>query len=179
MKKIFIALSVFLTIVLAIAYYFNVFNWEICPNQYHHYKAWFPYHINDTIVLKSGNKFKTLIVKNIHFRYNKIYDSNKKCGCCENNYTLELADNKKVISIYLENLENKRSCLYTNYRTSFSQDSTEKEIQIVDNYFLLDNITVLKNTGIYKIQLDSNNWEFVHLKKGNKEEYNLSYANCN
>ena len=175
MKKFFISGAVSLSIVIAIAIYLNVFHWNFCPNQYHNYKTWFPYHINDTIVLKSGNEFKILTVKNIHFKYNKFNDESKECRACANNYTLELNDNQDVISIFLENLENINSCLSANYSTNLNQDSTEKEIQIHDKHFHLENITIQKNTGIHKIKIDDKVWEFVQLKKGDKEEHNVSY----
>lgn len=154
-----------------------------CPSFNQDYFIWFPYKVNDTIVLESETNSRKYVISSYIANHRNSYDSNLKCGCCEEGIRLQLVSKEDTLDIDFQNLDNKESCfglqiIINGYdyliSNKHNKDSLLFEIKAKSGSFknmdTLHYIILEKNKGLVELKYNNKTWSMTKYQKNPKSE---------
>lgn len=152
-----------------------------CTSFSNEYYEWFPYNEGDKLIFSNNKLSKTFIVKDYQTNHTEWYQSNLKCGCCEDNLNIILANQNDTLKIDFQNIDNKKSCFGTSLDINDSYiDLDEKSINFMNkqNRIRIEKYLIEKTKGITEFKLHEETWKLEKIIKSNSKNI-LTISNCN
>lgn len=180
--KILLVTSLSVLFCLAIVYYFFIGQYKVnCSPFSNEFYEWFPYNEGDKLIFMNKSLSKSYTVINYQSNYTESYQSNLKCGCCEDNITITLANENDTLKINFQNLDYKKSCLGSSMEINESYiDLDEKQIDSINKQkrIRIGNYLIEKKKGISEFKLLEETWKLQKTVKSNSKN-KLTRSNCN
>ncbi len=152
-----------------------------CSSFSNEFYEWFPYSKGDKLIFTNNNLNKTFIVLDYQSNHTKSYQSNQKCGCCEDNINVTLANENDTLKIDFQNIDYEKSCLGSSIEINGTfVDLDGNQIDSMNNQkkIKIGEYLIEKKKGISEFNLSEKTWKFQKIMKSNSKNELIS-NNCN
>ena len=180
MKKRYWIIGLIILLLVSLKLYLNRHTVN-CPEMNKAYFEWFPYKKNDVLFFSNADSIRKYRVDEFAVHHRENYNSNLKCGCCEEGIYLSLIGEKDTIKISLDNYKNPNSCLggFTYFKRNginlkkVKNDSSQKENS--SQVWKFESFKIDKANGIDSLKWNNKIWNLY--KKVNSNEKNTIQSN--
>ena len=181
-RKIVLIIFILLTILVSILYYIFFGQYKKnCSSFSDEYYKWFPYHEKDQLIFSNNSNNITYTVTSFESFHTDKYQSNLKCGCCEDNIRVILANENDTIKINFQNLDYNKSCLGSYFEINDNYvDLTKVLIDSFnrENKFRMGKYLFEKQIGISEINYLDSIYKFQKRVESNSV-MKVKKRNCN
>jgi hypothetical protein len=178
MKILKIIGLVFLSIIIGLILYLNIFIIGRCDKFNPVYFEWFPYHQGDELLFKNSlGEYKKLTIQRFTINHTASYFKNCKCGYCEDDIEIAFYGAKDSLIIIMRNLENPEGYFKGHdFLNSADEEGYYKLKDTLTNgkkyeFYETKNHKIIKHFGMVELKEDNEVFKIQKVVRKNKNRF--------